>query len=59
MYPGIGQKFFSIHTRASNMLSYQFLEDWVDCLLFSFISIVKGNFFTIKENNLAINFNVT
>lgn len=41
------------------MLSYQFLEDWVDCLLFSFISIVKGNFFTIKENSLAISFNAT
>lgn len=40
------------------MLSYQFSEDWVDCLLFSLISIVKGNFFTIKENNLVINFNI-
>lgn len=30
----------------------------MDCLLFSFIPIVKGNFFTIKENNSAINVNV-
>lgn len=40
------------------MFSYQFLEDWMDCLLFSFIPIIKGNFFTIKKNNLAINFDV-
>jgi len=60
MYPGTGQDFFFpyIH-EPPTCLSYQFLEDWVDCLLFSFISIVKGNFFTIKENNLAISFNAT
>lgn len=40
------------------MFSYQFLEDRMDCLLFSFIPIIKGNFFTIKKNNLAINFDV-
>lgn len=53
------KKTISINTWTSSVFPYQFSEDWVDCLFFSFIPIVKGNFFTVKENNLAINFNVT